>query len=283
MNKIYFDPREWFELKDNPESVISRTFITGFEGKLVEAYTLGDWRFHWSEIISKSMELEAGKEYVFTFWLNGGENDQSNEVCDFRVLFSDNETELFNRDTEYIFKLNRGYIKPVKKFAGWELYEIPFTAVNKKFTRLKFVQMSAPLMIMPAKDLEFYKDYVDTVDEFEGIRPQRHNNVFSDGWPIDTWYSTKRLKSGGNSTNNNNFNRNSNNDFGFIGNKFNGNAFNNGFVDNGDYEELDDQINDLDDRINSFEDRINSFEDRFSSLEDRINDMQTQIMEAIKP
>lgn len=213
MNKIYFNAREWFPAKECPENVASRTFMTGLEGNLVEVYALGNWNWNWSEIISKSMELEKDTDYVFTFWLNGGENDRNDEICDFRILYSDNETDFINRDTEYIYKLNRNYIKPVKKFAGWELYEIPFHTESKQYTRLKFVQLRAPAMIMPAKDVEHYKDFVDTEDEFSDKRPQRHNLVFEDGWPKNQWYSTQNLKNINNNSNNNNNSNKSNNSF----------------------------------------------------------------------
>jgi len=47
---------------------------------------------------------------------------------------------------------------------------------------------------MHAADQEEYADLEDVLDEFEGKRPQRHNIVMSDGWPTDSWYSTKNLR-----------------------------------------------------------------------------------------
>lgn len=47
---------------------------------------------------------------------------------------------------------------------------------------------------MPAKDPDEYADLEDVIDEFDGLRPQRHNIVFEDGWPATGWYSTRELK-----------------------------------------------------------------------------------------
>lgn len=50
------------------------------------------------------------------------------------------------------------------------------------------------MAVQPAKAPEEYADLEDVVDEFEELRPQRHNIVFEDGWPATGWYSTRELR-----------------------------------------------------------------------------------------
>jgi hypothetical protein len=103
---------------------------------------------------------------------------------------------LYNNDWEnrYTYNLNRNFIKPLKKLNGWELYEIPFITGDNEYTQLRFVAQGAYMTVMAAKEPSAYADIPDTHDEFEGLRPQRHNIVFDDGFPKDTWYSTENLR-----------------------------------------------------------------------------------------
>lgn len=50
------------------------------------------------------------------------------------------------------------------------------------------------MAVQPAKEPEYYANLEDVVDEFEELRPQRHNIIFADGWPANGWYSTKELR-----------------------------------------------------------------------------------------
>lgn len=150
--------------------------------------TIGDWRYNWTEIVTKQLILPKNTTHTFTFWLNGGENDKNDEVCRFVVVY--------NNDCEncYTYNLNRNFIKPLKKVNGWELYEIPFITGDNEYTQLRFAAMRAYMTVMTAKPKEEYADLPDSVDEFESERPQRHNIVFADGWPTDEWYSTRALR-----------------------------------------------------------------------------------------
>ena len=56
------------------------------------------------------------------------------------------------------------------------------------------------MTVMTAKPIEEYAALPDTVDEFESERPQRHNIIFADGWPANTWYSTRALREKHNKT-----------------------------------------------------------------------------------
>jgi hypothetical protein len=191
-NRLYFNAREWNFNQDCANNKGGRCFIDGIDGKLTEVYSIGSWDYDWTEIISKSLALEKNTEYSFCFWLNGGENDRNDEVCQLRVVFDD------NYDDCLLFKLNRSYIKPLKRYNGWELYDITFRTCDGPGdyckTQLRFEAMRAVMTIHPAKEPEDYELLPDTVDEFGDLRPQRHNIVYADGWPTNTWYSTKELR-----------------------------------------------------------------------------------------
>ncbi len=188
-HRLYFNAREW---KFNPgcsTNTGERSFITDVSGKLEEAYTISRWggAYH-TEIIGPVLTLEKNTEYTFTFWLNGGENDRAEEICQLHILL-DNDA-----DNAYVYKLNRCFIKPFKRYKGWNLYVIPFRTAENTFTQMKFVASGAYTTVMHAADQEEYAGLEDVLDEFEGKRPQRHNIVMSDGWPTDLWYSTENLR-----------------------------------------------------------------------------------------
>lgn len=193
VNRLYFNARDWSLNKDCKNNVGSRSFMHGPDGNLAEAYTIGDWRYNWTEIVTKQLILPKNTTHTFTFWLNGGENDKNDEVCRFVVVY--------NNDCEncYTYNLNRNFIKPLKKVNGWELYEIPFITGDNEYTQLRFAAMRAYMTVMTAKPKEEYADLPDSVDEFESERPQRHNIVFADGWPTNEWYSTRALREKNNS------------------------------------------------------------------------------------
>lgn len=217
MNYIFFNPRNWsFEQTqyNNQNSFVfsrtytarngtgyaqpvraERSFINDFDGGLVESLMFGHWDAPAVNAVSNEMSLTPNTEYRFVFWLNGGENDKSSEICQLRIIFSG------NREDCYIYNLNRNYIKPLLHKDGWELYSIPFLtpAVSSAMqgtsdstptvaTRLAFVGGNAPMAVKPAKEPEFYADWEDVPDEFASQRPQRHNLVFEDGWPSISQY-----------------------------------------------------------------------------------------------
>lgn len=188
VNKLFFSAREWAFNKACKDSVGSRSFMEGPDGVIAEAYTLGNWNWNWTEILSKPLILPKNTLHTFTFWLNGGENDRNNEVCRFEIIYNN------DYDNRYTYNLNRNFVKPLKKVKGWELYEIPFITGDNEYTELRFVAQYAPMTILTSKDKSAYADLEDTVDEFEGERPQRHNIIFDDGWPNNTWYSTAELR-----------------------------------------------------------------------------------------
>lgn len=163
---------------------------------MVEILSIGQWEWNGpSSVVNGFQELEPRTEYHLIFWLNGGENDRSDETCQLQILFTDrNITASREEFVEGIcFRLNRGYIKPLKKYKGWELYDIPFTTTDAKYTQCQFVADRAPMAVMPADEPETYKNLLDIPDPYEAKRPQRHNIIFEDGWPVNKWYSTGNL------------------------------------------------------------------------------------------
>lgn len=203
-NFITVNPREWSK---NPhpanETVCDRFMISNpFSEELesasgmVEILSIGQWDWQGpSCVVNGFQELEPGTEYHLIFWLNGGENDRSDETCQLQILFTDrNITASREEFSEGVcFRLNRGYIKPLKKYKGWEYYDIPFTTTDAKYTQFQFVADRAPMAVMPAEKPETYKDMADIPDPYEAKRPQRHNIIFEDGWPVNKWYSTECL------------------------------------------------------------------------------------------
>ncbi len=188
VNKLYFEAREWSFNKDCNHNVGNRSFMQGPDGIISEAFMIGDWGWNWTEIVSRTLILPKNTLNTFTFWLNGGENDNNNEICRFEVIF--------NNDYEgrYSYNLNRNFIRPLKRVNGWELYEIPFRTGDNEYTQLRFVSQRAYMTVLNAKDVCEYAGLPDSVDEFAEYRPQRHNIVFADGWPTNTWYSTQKLR-----------------------------------------------------------------------------------------
>lgn len=208
MNLLYFNAREWKLDLSCRNAKGTRSFITDMDGGMSECYTIGDWENgHYSTIYTKQLlKLEKNQDYTFVFWLNGGENDRNSEECQFQVVYTDWNSEINMSadlstqrmskeewDDRLIFKLNRGYIKPLKHCKGWELYALKFHTYDKEYTQLRFFAEAAYTTILPAADPENYKDIEDAEDLFKEYRPQRHNICFENGWPDNTWYGTKRI------------------------------------------------------------------------------------------
>lgn len=215
MNYIYFNPREWsyeqtqYNTQYNngngfcqpgfhSQASVERCYINDFDGGLIESLMFGGWDEAYTKVTTGHFSFLPDTEYCFVFWLNGGENDRNNEICQLQISYSGNPGDCCT------YKLNRNYIKPLLHKQGWELYSIPFVTPASEQptvdTRFSFVAGNAPMAIKPAKDPTFYKEWEDEPDEFAQWRPQRHNLVFEDGWPDITMYggdkySTEVLRS----------------------------------------------------------------------------------------
>ncbi|MCM1577208.1 MAG: hypothetical protein NC078_00215 [Ruminococcus sp.] len=198
VNFFYLDPKKWKKHRDVPGTVFERFSMPSpfNEGEMTDILAMGNWNSTWCEITNSVDVLEKNSDYRFVFWLNGGENDQSNEICQLHIIFTDDPVNLplSDWDNKLCYRLNKGYIKPLKRYNGWELYSIPFKTGDKNFVQMRFVAQYAPMAIMAAEHPDVYKDLPDRPDPFAGERPQRHNIVFEDGWPSDKWYSTENLR-----------------------------------------------------------------------------------------
>ena len=162
------------------------TFMSNvIDGSVCEALMLGSWNAGEKIAQSRNFMLTPNTDYRFVFWLNGGENESGNETCEFKVAFF-SDWENCN-----VYKLNRGFIRPLLHQKGWELYELPFKTPNVEgdvSVTFAFVADRAPMAVLPALEPSAYADLKDEPDEFEDLRPQRHNIVFKDGWPSITQY-----------------------------------------------------------------------------------------------
>lgn len=187
MKKIYFNPREWhfdYSIQSNSGSTM---MITGIDGNLTEIFTIGGWNYAKTVIMTEPIATGKNQNCVFTFWLNGGEDDRISEICNLEIVYP-------NVSESYTYKLSRGLIKPVLHCKGWELFEIKFNSGENESVILKFVSENAPMSIMTAADISKYSEYPDEPDVYAEYRPQRHNIVFRDGWPDNKSYSTMNIK-----------------------------------------------------------------------------------------
>lgn len=171
--ELYFCPDLWRLDAQVATTIGGKTEVKGFDGKTVEAWQLADWCYNWSTIRTE-ITLEPGAEYTLNFWLCGGENDRYDEICQLEV-FAEDEHE--NRE---IFKLNRGFTKPVLYKNGWYLFSVPFTAPAAR-TVLRFNIMGAITTLAQADALETYAALTPDAENLD--KPQRYNIVFPEGWP----------------------------------------------------------------------------------------------------
>lgn len=144
-----------------------------YNNEMVDGFQVGNWGWDWS-IIKTIITPKKNTDYTFAFWLNGGENDRFDEVCEFE-MWSDEDYD--NRDT---YKLNREFIKPVKIVNGWNLYEFSFNSGNAEKITLRFNVCGAPTTIVEALPVENYADLLS--EESDPQRTQRHNCVFENGF-----------------------------------------------------------------------------------------------------
>ena len=205
MNYITINPKEWRRNPDGGSKTVCDRFMisnplaeaVASVTSMVEVLSVGAWDWGSTSHVTNGFQaFEPNTEYHLVFWLNGGENDRSDETCQLQILFTDDNVTASVKEFEngLCYRLNRAYIKPLKKYKGWEYYDIPFTTASARYTQFQFVADRAPMAVMAADEPEVYKDLQDIVDPFEKQRPQRHNIIFEDGWPADNrWYSTDNL------------------------------------------------------------------------------------------
>lgn len=202
---IFFKPRDYFDNPDIRSNRNARYMHLLPNGSFEEVYKVGAWPGGWvfSGICSKFIPVSKDTDYTFVFWLNGGENENKDELCQLLVIYSDGQAERATSEEyhqNYRYYLNRGKVKPIKTIDGWYLFAIDLPKADKSFVEFRFEADKAPTYLREAAAPEFYADMPDTYDEYAAYRPQRHNIFFEDGWPADdpnthgNWYSTAAIK-----------------------------------------------------------------------------------------
>lgn len=173
-NTILFNPRNWKFNAETEDNVGERSYITDFDGiNLIEAYTIGDAGLHYTEICSNVMTVEPETEYCFLFWANGGANEVGTEICQLQIIPTDGNVTDEELEDKMVYKLNKDFIKPIKKNKSWRMYMIPFKTTQKTGVQLRFAVMEAILTIKPA---EVPAEFVD-VENVEEAQAQRAANT----------------------------------------------------------------------------------------------------------
>ena len=277
INYLTVNPRDWYPDMADPNT--QNSFMNGNRAQtavawdrfiisnplagvlpsapsMVEILSVGSYNWNaLTRVACGPIQLMPDTEYELMFWLNGGENDRSDETCNLEVFYlSDDRTQYTNR---YCYRLNRSYIKPLKRYKGWEYYVLPFKTDSTGYIKFRLVADKAPMAIMPADSPETYAELENVLDLFEGKRPQRHNIIFEDGWPTDKWYATEALagtKQGSSSSSN---------------------LSHQGRTDN--LEELNDRMDDLEESINDVNDHMNDLSDLIIELTDRVRELSESL------
>ncbi len=181
MTDLFFCPERWESDPMISGNEAEMRQVTAFSGKQTDAWQLGDWGTAWSAISSvipvETGWLEAGAEYRFCFWLNGGENSRQDETCMLEIFGDDWENRL-------TFPLNRAKTKPILEKNHWLLYGIPFTAPEAvSELHFRFVAAGAVCTVAGIPDMDMSACESLTPDPPETGSPQRYNIVFASGYP----------------------------------------------------------------------------------------------------
>ena len=184
MKNLYFFPNEWDIDYDSHATVAKLKLLPNYAGHRLHGWQLGDWEYNWSTIYSE-FALDEGEEYTFYFWLNGGENDHHDEVC---------ELEIFGEDwnNRQVFTLCRDYTKPLIYKGGWFLFGVTFKAPDSNVT-MRFHAQRAVMSLLPATITDLEMVPYTCSDDVPIDRPQRSNVVFRKGWP-SKMQATKRIR-----------------------------------------------------------------------------------------
>lgn len=173
-----------------PTSIGSIVRVNGFDGNEVEAWQISDWNWNYSSLKTE-IQLAPNSEYIYCFWLNGGENDRYDEVCNVEIWFG---SDWENRIT---VKLNRDHFMPALVKNGWYLFCVPFKTAEEGYTTIRFNGMGAVMTIAPADNPVTYEGIEGDVDS-NGM-PQRPNVVFENGYPDEQNEEAITLKAFGKS------------------------------------------------------------------------------------
>ncbi len=180
MRDLFFCPERWEPDPMISTNAASETRVRGFSGRTVDAWQLGDFGADWTAITSQiPMEtgwLEAGAQYRFCFWLNGGENSRGDETCMLEIFGDAWEQRLR-------FRLNRNHTKPLLEKNHWLLFAVPFTAPEAaEALNFRFVAAGAVCTIAGIPDMDMSACESLTPDAPDTEHAARHNLFFPHGW-----------------------------------------------------------------------------------------------------
>lgn len=184
MKNLLFKAEDFRIDEKVPSSVGKMKKVTFFDQNETLAWQISDWDWNWSTIRGE-FTLEENCEYLFCFWLNGGENDRYDEICNIEIWFGD---DWENRTT---YKLNRNNFLPTLVKDGWYLFCVPFTTENNPQTTIRFNAMGAYTTIAPSKNPMEYDSVIS--DEVNEKAPQRPNIVFENGYPEEKKWEVSLL------------------------------------------------------------------------------------------
>ena len=180
MSDLFFCPERW-----EPDDMISTNAaalirVRGFSGRTVDAWQLGDFGTDWTAISSRipieAGWLEAGENYRFCFWLNGGENSRGDETCMLEIYGDAWEERLR-------FRLNRDHTKPLLEKNHWYLFAVSFTApAASDALTFRFVSSGAVCTIAGIPDMDMAAREALTPDEPDHAHKVRHNLAYPHGW-----------------------------------------------------------------------------------------------------
>lgn len=182
MTDLFFCPERWEPDESVSTNEAVQIKVHGYSGRTTEAWQIGSWDGGWTAITShiplESGWLEAGGEYRFCFWLNGGENSRADEVCTLEIFGDAWEERL-------TFRLNRNHTRPLLTKDGWLLFGIPFTAPQAASAlNFRFVAANAVCTIAGIPDMEMSRYETVSSDPPDTEHAQRHNIVYPGGWPV---------------------------------------------------------------------------------------------------
>lgn len=192
MPDLFFCPERWEPDQMISTNAASRIRVCGFAGKPVDAWQLGSFASDWTALVSQiPMEagwLEAGEQYRFCFWLNGGENSRADETCMLEI-FGDGWEERLQ------FRLNRNHTKPLLEKNHWLLFAIPFTAPEAaEILNFRFVAAGAVCTIAGIPDMDMSACEALIPDSPDTTYSVRHNLWFPHGWEDEAYIRSAQAR-----------------------------------------------------------------------------------------
>ena len=173
---INFSARDFRFDPDCMSNAGGRVMVSTDDG-VVESFEIGDWGWKWTQII-RDIDVEPHTDYTFRFAMNGGHNDDGDELCQV-MIFPEGGWE-----ERYVFPLEKSRFRPVlskrldPEDVGHDtflrVYEIPFSTGDATRFRIMLVAHHAVARFLPAKELSAYADMEDqTYAQWYAARMER--------------------------------------------------------------------------------------------------------------